>query len=321
MDQPLVAAQPVLEGVFIRAKWCRVVVVQLAPDVLLVGAGPAPLGWPRETFGARGVILWLWDGRPEVRWATEQLAAAARRDVPAGLATTSPRLLRRPLPSPRASVVANFAKTAALFVAVPNLLGALAVRGLGLATAPTSATFLAAGVVAFAALSTGYLAIVRRAPEVRRMFQFNGALRMAFWTGPSQDLTQAQLRREPWQYHPQSTMVGIVLGVACTALLTALVTPHLPALESWWAKLGAVAIVELALLPVVTSIVTELQLGLRFVGSPLLAGPLLFDRLTAARPDDEHLTTVRVALVEIARLSSETVASAPATDDGRASTS
>jgi uncharacterized protein YqhQ len=140
------------------------------------------------------------------------------------------------------------------------------------------------------AILVGYLWLIGRLPDVKRLFGYHGAEHKtihAFEAGA--ELTPASVDRFPLE-HPRCGTAFLLTVVVFSVVLFALLGP-LP----WWARLGS----RLLLIPVVAGVAFEyIRLTARHLDNPLvrlLVLPnLALQRLTTRQPD-EHMLEVAIA--------------------------
>ena len=152
----------------------------------------------------------------------------------------------------------------------------------------------------------GYISIIARVPEIRRVFQYHGAEHKtihAFETGLPVD---AALARRQSRLHPRCGTTFLLFVICISVLLHALLVPLLLYL---WTPENAVLkhlvtlVFKLALLVPIASLSYEL---IRFSGcmregplaTALRAPGLLLQRLTTAEPEMDQLEVAVVALRE-----------------------
>jgi uncharacterized protein YqhQ len=164
---------------------------------------------------------------------------------------------------------------------------------------------------------TGYLALISRFEEVRRVFQYHGAEHktiFAYEAGLPLSVPNVRMQST---LHPRCGTTFLVIVIAVSILLgataTPLLLPHASGASGWLLTF----LLRVALLPFVAAISYELQ---RFSARYCTTGPLrvllypgfLFQKITTREPDDAQLE-IAIAAMEMAR-----VRAASAADDARA---
>ncbi|MDO5535965.1 MAG: DUF1385 domain-containing protein [Desulfovibrionaceae bacterium] len=152
----------------------------------------------------------------------------------------------------------------------------------------------------------GYILLIRRVPEIRRVFQYHGAEHKtihAFETGRpvDVDLAAAQSR-----LHPRCGTTFLLFVVFMSVLLHAVLVPlflHLWQPEGTFVKHAGTLVFKLALIAPVASISYELIRSTArmrdCVCTRLLRAPgLMLQKLTTMEPEREHLEVALVALKE-----------------------
>ncbi|MBI2389923.1 MAG: DUF1385 domain-containing protein [Deltaproteobacteria bacterium] len=141
----------------------------------------------------------------------------------------------------------------------------------------------------------GYLALIRRVAEIRRVFQYHGAEHKTISTYEADEALVVENARKKTTLHPRCGTTFLVLTVLVSIVVWTALGPLLP-------KIGGPKIVEqlafiamkVPFLPVLAGITFELQ---RFTARYCLTGPLrallypgfLVQKITTIEPDDEQL--------------------------------
>jgi len=141
----------------------------------------------------------------------------------------------------------------------------------------------------------GYLSIIRRVPEIRRVFQYHGAEHKTISTYEAGDALLVQNARKQTTLHPRCGTTFLVMTVLVSIIVWTVLGPLLP-------KVGGPKLVEqlafiamkIPFLPVLAGITFEIQ---RFTAKYCLTGPLkvllypgfLVQKITTIEPDDDQL--------------------------------
>lgn len=183
----------------------------------------------------------------------------------------------------------------AFMIALPQLLAWGATSAFHLELDIRSPQFQALTGVFKLVVVLGYLLLIRRVPEIRRVFQYHGAEHKTISTYEAgEDLLVENAKRKT-TLHPRCGTTFLVLTVLVSIVVWTALGPLLP-------KVGGPKIVEqlafiamkVPFLPVLAGITFELQ---RFTARYCLTGPLrallvpgfLVQRITTIEPDDDQL--------------------------------
>jgi uncharacterized protein YqhQ len=269
---PFYGGQAVLEGVMMRGRRALAIAVR-APDGEIVlhtePLNPIYRGRFSRTPFLRG-LLGLWDALG-LGWKSLNFSAnVALRDEAGGEA-------RIEGPAAWITIAVSVVFALALFSAGPAAAAFWLQTSLGL---PHLAGALIEGVIQISVL-VGYLWLIGRMPDIRRVFGYHGAEHKtinAFEAGA--ELTPASVARFPLE-HPRCGTAFLLTVAVFSIFLFALIGP-LPLL--------ARILSRLLLIPVVAAIAFEYQrFTARHIANPLvraLAAPgLALQRLTTREPD------------------------------------
>lgn len=241
MRQPYIGGQAVLEGVMMRSPGSLVVAVRRPDGSIAVReqawVALAPklkfLRWPLF----RGAVVLgesLHNGFSALQFSAEQAELSGKpASAPAsGDAKATQSKAEAPKAGGAATTAMMAVATAAmvgLFIAAPHLLTMLVGKLLGGLDAQSYAFQAVDGVFRIAIL-LGYLLLVARTPEMKRVFEYHGAEHMAIWTYEShKPLTVAEARTFT-TIHPRcgTSFLFVVVGVAVLMHMAVLpVLPHL----------------------------------------------------------------------------------------------
>ena len=207
----------------------------------------------------------------------------------------------------------------ALFVALPQA-GAEGVNKLFHLGLPiTSPGYQAITGVAKLAIIIGYMLLIRRMPEVRRMFQYHGAEHKTITTYEAQEELIVANARPKTTAHARCGTTFLVMVAMVSILVFSAVgafLPHVPG--GRLAESVGFFLMKLPFLPVIAAITYEIQ---RIFARYCTTGPLrallwpgfLVQKITTAEPDDAQL---EVALASLrATLWREAALEAPAPAD------
>lgn len=153
------------------------------------------------------------------------------------------------------------------------------------------------------AVFIGYLAVISRTPDIRRVFQYHGAEHMAIHALEHGDpLRSEAIRRHPTA-HPRCGTEFLVVVILVSIVAFSLVGRQEPLV-----MIGS----RIVLVPVIAAIGYELlRLGARHRRNPLvrlLMWPgILVQRITTKQPTDEMIEVAIVALEEALRADGEAV--------------
>jgi uncharacterized protein YqhQ len=182
-----------------------------------------------------------------------------------------------------------------LFVVLPQAAAATANRVGGFALDVRSPLFQALTGAFKLAIVVGYLLLIRRVPEIRRVFQFHGAEHKTISTYEAGQALLVQNARSKTRLHPRCGTTFLVMVALVSILVFAAVAPLLPRLP-----VGGVGenvlllILKLPFLPVIAAVTFEIQ---RLFARYCTRGPLrillwpgfLVQKITTIEPDDDQL--------------------------------
>ncbi len=141
-------------------------------------------------------------------------------------------------------------------------------------------------------LFLGYLALISRAPDIQRVFQYHGAEHMTIHAlEAGESLTTANVRHHPTA-HPRCGTEFLVVLVALSIVAFALVGKQPP-------LVGIAS--RVVLIPVLAAVGYEvLRLGARHRGNPIVAAimwpGILVQKITTKRPSDDQIEVAIVSL-------------------------
>ncbi len=183
----------------------------------------------------------------------------------------------------------------AFMIALPQLLAWGATSAFHLELDIRSPQFQALTGVFKLVVVLGYLLLIRRVPEIRRVFQYHGAEHKTISTYEANEELLVENAKRKTTLHPRCGTTFLVLTVLVSIVVWTALGPLLP-------KVGGPKIVEqlafiamkVPFLPVLAGITFELQ---RFTARYCMTGPLrvllvpgfLVQKITTIEPDDDQL--------------------------------
>jgi uncharacterized protein YqhQ len=306
-ERTYIGGQAVLEGVMMRSPASLVVAVRRPDGRIAVREEVWETLWPkakllRKPFlrGAVVLIESVWNGFTALAFSAEQAESAeAPATEPSAAATEAKPTgeLARGL-----MLGVSFLFMVALFIAAPHLLTLGLFKLLGRDPSLKGILFHVVDGVFRIAILVGWLALVARTKDAKRLFQYHGAEHKAIWTYESrQPLTVENARRFTTQ-HPRcgTSFLFVVVGVA--VLLHVMVLPFVPTVSTVGAlQTVFVLVLKIALAFPVAGIAYELQKrSARADCSPLLKAMvspgLWLQRITTVEPTDDQLEIALLAL-------------------------
>jgi uncharacterized protein YqhQ len=195
-----------------------------------------------------------------------------------------------------------------LFVALPQAFAAGTSALFGLDLDVRSPLFQLLTSSAKLVILVGYMLLIRRLPEIYRVFQYHGAEHKSIYTYESGEaLTVANARRRT-TLHPRCGTTFIVMVALVSILVFSALGPFLPQLGL--GKLGdnlLFFVMKLPFLPLIAAITFELQ---RVLAKHCSTGPLslllwpgfMVQKITTIEPDDRQLEVALSALLVTLRV-------------------
>jgi uncharacterized protein YqhQ len=153
------------------------------------------------------------------------------------------------------------------------------------------------------AIFLGYLALVSRAPDIRRVFEYHGAEHMTIHALEHGDaLTTANVRRYPTA-HPRCGTEFLVVVIILSILLFGFLGRDNPAV-----MIGG----RIVLIPVIAAVGYELlRLGARFRSNPIvkaiMAPGILVQMITTKQPSDDQIEVAIVSMEQALMADGEVV--------------
>jgi uncharacterized protein YqhQ len=296
-SKPYIGGQAVIEGVMMRGPACVTVAVRRPDGTIAVKEGPLASKLAASKLwklpGLRGVATLVESlslGFRALRFSAEQQmteeerAAAKNGGGGGGWAMLISILL-----------------AIAIFKAAPQYLADAAswVFGFELGVQNPLFHLLTGGFQLLVLL--GYLFLIGRLPDVKRVFQYHGAEHKtiaAYEEGLP--LTLENVRKQS-TLHPRCGTTFLVIVVVISIVVGSVTVPLiLPGAEGWLGKLQTLGL-RIALLPVIAAISYELQ---RVTARYCTTGPLravlwpgfLFQKITTREPDDRQIEIAIAAM-------------------------
>ncbi|HYQ45921.1 MAG TPA: DUF1385 domain-containing protein [Polyangiaceae bacterium] len=334
--RPYIGGQALIEGVMMRSPHCFSAVVRRKSGALVVREMPmadlrrGKLAWPLVR-GIAALVEALKLGSMALRFSAQQFELDLEDEDPQ---KSSPRskppsmlaLLQLPIialltnspddfgkgPTPEASegegkksLLGALSAVIAIgmFVALPQAFaaGASSVFGLGLDVRDVGFQLLTAA--AKLTILIGYMLLIRRIPEIYRVFQYHGAEHKSIYTYESGQALTVENARPKTTLHPRCGTTFIVMVALVSILVFSALGPLLPQLG-----LGKLAdnllffAFKLPFLPFIAAITFELQRVLakyctKGPGQVLLWPGFLVQKITTIEPDDQQLEVALSALL------------------------
>jgi len=335
--RPYIGGQALIEGVMMRSPHCFSAVVRRKSGALVVREMPmadlrrGKLAWPLVR-GVAALVEALKLGSAALRFSAEQFEqdleedGSAPKSGPRSAGPSTLALLSLPIialltnapqdfgksPSPAPSEgdgkkrflgVLSAVFAVGMFVALPQAFaqGASSAFGLGLDVRDVRFQLLTAG--AKLTILIGYMLLIRRLPEIYRVFQYHGAEHKSIYTYESGQALTVDNARPKTTLHPRCGTTFIVMVALVSILVFSALGPLLPHLG-----LGKLAdnllffAFKLPFLPFIAAITFELQRVLAKYcttgpGQILLWPGFLVQKITTIEPDDKQLEVALSALL------------------------
>jgi uncharacterized protein YqhQ len=313
-NKPNVGGQAVLEGVMMRSPRCFAVAVRRKSGSIVIREQPWKSAWSSAVakipFVRGGVVLFesMQNGYSALKFSADQMEQDLATDEPAtpgaAVAAATPVTTADTAGGTSGAGTRLAAVVAVLFfIALPQLLARLFGGGLG-----TQDFWFHALTGAFKlALVLGYLLLIRRVPDVRRVFQYHGAEHKAIATFEAGEPLTVEYARRHSTRHARCGTTFLIVVVMVSVLAYAAILPPLLELIGTETMRQLVAIpLKILMLPLIAGFAYELQrLGARFASNPLarvfLAPGYWVQGITTIEPTDDQLeialASLRVTLV------------------------
>jgi uncharacterized protein YqhQ len=336
-ERPYIGGQAVIEGVMMRSPRSFSIVVRRKTGELVVRERPvsksaAPGGFARWPFvrGVATLVEAVKLGSEALRFSSEiyekdhlddsppprsgsrgggalsalaySVAALATGDPdpsggapgssPAGASDRGRRLL--------SIVTIGFAIM--LFVVLPQAAASFANRAGGLALDLRSPLFQALTGAFKLTIVVGYLLLIRRLPEIKRVFQYHGAEHKTISTYEAGEALVVENARKKSTLHARCGTTFLVMVALVSILVFTAVAPLLPRFQVGGIAENAMLLaLKLPFLPVIAAVTFELQ---RVFARYCTVGPLrallwpgfLVQKITTIEPNDDQLEVALASL-------------------------
>ena len=332
--RPYIGGQALIEGVMMRSPHCFSTVVRRKSGALVVRETPmadlrkGKLAWPLVR-GVAAMVEALKLGSAALRFSAEQFEQdleeeaaekpTSRRTGPSTLALLSLPIIALLTNAPEdfgrgagasskgdkksllGMVSAAFAIV--IFVALPQALawGSSSLLGMNLDVRDVRFQVLTAA--AKLLFLIGYMLLIRRLPEIYRVFQYHGAEHKSIYTYECGEALTVDNARPKTTLHPRCGTTFIVMVALVSILVFSAIGPLLP-------HVGGGKVVDnllffafkLPFLPLIVAITFELQRVLAKYcttgpGQILLWPGFLVQKITTIEPDDQQLEVALSALL------------------------
>jgi uncharacterized protein YqhQ len=331
--RPYIGGQAVLEGVMMRAPRSFAVVVRRRDGSLFVrerAMQTVVRGAARWPFvrGIASLVESLRLGSEALRFSADQWEKDLLEDAPQGpgaaggvgvlgaLGLALFAMVTRddagpavaaPSPAPgsrgRGATWLMFAVAIGFFVALPQAAAAGIDRAFHLGLPVQSAPFQAITGALKLTIVVGYLLLIRRVPDIRRVFQYHGAEHKTISTYEAGQALTVDNARAKTTLHPRCGTTFLVMVALVSILVFTAIGAALPRIHTGSALLDNVAffLLKLPFLPVLAAITFELQ---RLFARYFTKGPLrvllwpgfLVQKITTAEPSDDQLEVALASL-------------------------
>jgi len=326
-QRPYIGGQAVIEGVMMRSPRSFSIVVRRRAGVLVVrerpiSGGPKSwLAWPLVR-GCTALVEAVKLGAEALRFSSklyeeDMLAAEAAAPKGGALSTLAlpMALLATGDPEPSAPKPAEahdggsrafsylmIAIAIAFFVALPQAAAAWSSRLFGWHLDVRSPPFQALTGAFKIAIVVGYLLLIRRIPEIRRVFQYHGAEHKTISTYEAGEPLTVENARSKSTLHPRCGTTFLVMVALVSIFVFSAIAPLLPRFD-----LGAVVdnvtlfVLKLPFLPVIAAVTFEIQRLLarhctRGALRALLWPGFLVQKITTIEPSDDQLEVALASL-------------------------
>jgi uncharacterized protein YqhQ len=334
--RPYIGGQALIEGVMMRSPHCFSAVVRRKSGALVVREMPmadlrrGKLAWPLVR-GVAALVEALKLGSAALRFSAEQFEQdleenGSPKSGPRSAGPSTLALLSLPIialltnapqdfgqgPSPAAKEgegkkrllgVLSAVFAIGMFVALPQAFAAGASSAFGLGLDVRDVRFQLLTAAAKLTILIGYMLLIRRMPEIYRVFQYHGAEHKSIYTYESGQALTVENARPKTTLHPRCGTTFIVMVALVSILVFSALGPLLPHLG-----LGKLAdnllffAFKLPFLPFIAAITFELQRVLAKYcttgpGQILLWPGFLVQKITTIEPDDKQLEVALSALL------------------------
>ena len=336
-QRPYIGGQAVLEGVMMRAPKSFAIVVRRKDGSLHVRE--RAVVDPTSTFarlplvrGVASLVESLKLGGEALRFSAEQ----AEKDMVEGdeapdtsaakskalsmlsalgyslflLAThdgegpreTSPAAAEGP-PAKKSGPALMLAVMVVFMIALPQIVAAITNHVFKLDLEIQSPKFQAMTGMFKLSIVIGYMLLIRRVPDIRRVFQYHGAEHKTISTYEAGEALTVENARKKTTLHPRCGTTFLVMVAIVSVLVFTAVGGLMPRIHTGHAVLDNVLffLVKLPFVPVLAAITFEIQrlFARYFTKGPLrivLAPGFLVQRITTIEPDDDQLEIALASL-------------------------
>ena len=333
--RPYIGGQALIEGVMMRSPHCFSAVVRRKNGTLVVREQPmsdlrrGKLAWPLVR-GVAALVEALKLGSAALRFSAEQFeqdldhedgAEKGPRTGPSTLALISLPILAlisnapedlgagpKPVggdgePKKRFLGVLSVVFAIGVFVALPQAFAAGASSLLGFNLDVRDVRFQLLTAAAKLTILIGYMLLIRRLPEIYRVFQYHGAEHKSIFTYEAGEALTVENARPKTTLHPRCGTTFIVMVALVSIFVFSALGPLLPHLGA--GKLADNLLFfafKLPFLPFIAALTFELQ---RLLAKYATRGPLqvllwpgfLVQKITTIQPDDRQLEVALSALL------------------------
>ena len=304
-----VGGQAILEGVMMRSPHSLAVAVRRANGEIVVKEDRWVSIWERAKFlrkpllrGAVVLFESLHNGVKALTFSAEEASKGLQEED--GSAT--PQEPVKPLSDLAilGTILVSIGFGFALFAALPHFMTWLAGILLGsesLASGKDLSFQIVDGIVKIGVL-VGYLALISRMPDIKRVFQYHGAEHKSIYCYEDGKALTVENARSYTTLHPRCGTSFLLITVVVSIVLFSVVFPFLPTIsETKWLNQLAYVFIKVPLMFPVAGIAYEMtRLSARFPANPIVKvftwPGLQLQHITTREPDDSQLEIALVAL-------------------------
>jgi uncharacterized protein YqhQ len=318
-ERPYIGGQAVLEGVMMRSPTSFAVVVRRRDGSLSVrerAMSDYRTGWKKLPFvrGMYSLVESLRLGHEALRFSADWLEKDWYGTAGAMLSAFGLSLFSMTTkdddatvdPEKKGGIPSTMLLVMVLFiVALPQIAAALAKKVFHIEANVTSPQFQAMTGFFKLCIVLGYLLLIRRVEQIRRVFQYHGAEHKTISTYEANEPLDVEHARKKTTLHPRCGTTFLVMVVIVSILLFTAIGAVIP----WRVETGSAILdnlifffVKLPFLPLLAAVTFEIQ---RVFARYCTTGPLrlllwpgfLVQKITTIEPDDQQL---EVALASLA---------------------
>jgi len=325
--KPYIGGQAVLEGVMMRSPASFAVVVRRKDGSLhvrerVMASGRKGLAKLPLFRGVISLVESLRLGNEALRFSAEQMQMDYEDPKGGGAATSLMAVLRAlglqlfllstqdgssgtggEPEKERRGIGLMLVLMVAFLIALPQLVASGVMKVAHVDWTITSVRFQALTGVVKLSIVLGYLVLIRRMPDIRRVFQYHGAEHKTISTYEAQEPLDVEHARKKTTLHARCGTTFLVMVVLISILLYSALGAVLPPIQTGSRVLDNLVffLVKLPALPVLVAITFEIQ---RLFAKYCLTGPLrlllvpgfLVQRITTIEPDDAQLEVALASL-------------------------